>query len=67
MEKITIEKAPGWRHCNCCNTDKSVFEVTFHHNRNQAVCVALCRSCILEFRGLTAYLEVVEDEEGDHL
>lgn len=43
---ILIEKAKGYRVCNCCNSDKNVAEIYFRNDViKKGVCVALCQDC----------------------
>ena len=43
---IRIEKAKGYRICNCCNSGRNVMEITFRNDEvNKGVCVALCQDC----------------------
>lgn len=46
---ILIEKADRHRRCNCCNSNKDVYEILFRMD-NHGTGVAICSDCIEELR-----------------
>ena len=45
---IKLEKAEKYRHCNSCNSEGTVYNVTVLNRLNQGTQIALCLDCLEE-------------------
>ena len=50
---IEVKKAPTYRQCNCCGSNRHVIEIYFrmvNMGVNQGTCVAICDVCFDEMQ-----------------